>query len=154
MSDFPPNHRDDPERLAEARASLSSEDRGANLPGLTREQALLRLGEQLPPGAFGTVRLTEVAQTASNLVADLRAGHPARFYAEWSVTIVAPGYSQDHAGDELGPVVEQALADYQGWKQAREAEEWARNAVPDKPPKLLAPGTAEAERERREKDAG
>jgi hypothetical protein len=143
----------DPQERAELRQSLAEADLQPAPPIMTREQALFRLAEQLPDRAFATVRLTEVAQTASNPLDDLRAGKPARFYSEWSVTILAPGYSRDHAGDALEPVVEQALTDYLRWEQAREAEEWARSALPDKPPKLLAPGTAD-DRQPRERDAG
>jgi hypothetical protein len=177
MSDLPLNHSDDLELRAEARASLGSDERAADLPAMTREQAILRLADRLPENAFASIHLSEVALATRDAAADLRAGKAARFSREWSVLITAPGYQHNHAGDELGPVVEQALADYLDWRQEADAREWARSAVPDsattdsalpnaatpdtRPPKLLAPGTADAaaaaaaERQRgREKDAG
>lgn len=174
MSDLPLNHGDDLEQRAEARASLTSDEVVADLPPMTRDQAILRLADRLPENAFASIHLSEVALATRDAAADLRAGKPARFSREWSVLITAPGYQHNHAGDDLGPVVEQALADYLDWRQQADAQDWARSAVPDvattssaaaaassatadtKPPKLLAPGTADAaaERQRREKDAG
>jgi hypothetical protein len=174
----------DPEEAAELRKSLAEavgadEERavdeadGIASPGaaMTRDQAILRLADRLPENAFASIHLSEVALATRDAAADLRAGKAARFSREWSVLITAPGYQHNHAGDELGPVVEQALADYLDWRQEADAREWARSAVPDfaapgsaaaadtRPPKLLAPGTADAaaaaaERRRREKDAG
>jgi hypothetical protein len=154
----------DPEEAAELRKSLvaaAGDDEHALAPtgiAMTRDEAILRLADRLPENAFASVHLSEVALATRDAAADLRAGKAARFSREWSVLITAPGYQHNHAGDDLGAVVEQALAEYVYWRQARDADEWARSAIPEKPPKppkLLAPGTAEEERERgREKDAG
>ena len=137
---------------------------------MTRDEALLRLADLLPDEAFASVHLVEVALTNRDVADRIRSGRPARFHREWTVLITAPGYSHNHAGDQLGPVVEQALADYLDWRAARDAQEWARTAVPDtfpeptppaaaapaseKPPKLAAPGTAERRQDERDKDAG
>ena len=121
---------------------------------MTRDQALIRLGTALPEEAFASLHFTEVA-TAGRLVAeDIRAGRPARVWVEWKVLITAPGFSHAFSGDELGPVVEQAIAEYFAARDAREAEEWAKSAIPDKPPRLTPPTTAEVDRRQREKDAG
>lgn len=116
---------------------------------MTRQEALLRLGTELPDDAFASVHLSEVALTNRDVAEDLRAGRPARVHSEWSVLITAPGFQRNHAGSELGPVVEQALADFFDHRAARDVEEWARSAVPDRPPRLTAPTTAEEEQQRR-----
>ena len=123
-------------------------------PTMSWEAALRRLGEQLPEEAFATVRLGEVAVADRLTTDDLRAGRPARVTSEWAVTVTAPGYNATHGGDELAPVVEQALADFRRHREGRDAEAWARDAVPDKPPRLTAPSTAESKRQQRGKDAG
>ena len=150
----------DPRDAAELRRSLAAAPDEHVTPAaeMSRDEALLRLADNLPADAFASIHLAEVALANQDVAADLRAGRPARFFREWSVLITAPGYSHNHAGDQLGPVVEQALKDYADWRATRDAQEWARTAIPDappKPPKLRAPGTAEAQRdEQRGKDVG
>ena len=148
----------DPHEAAEVRRALASapEEHGANTGGadMTRDEALVRLADLLGDDAFASVHLAEVALTNRDVAADVRAGKPARVFREWTVLITAPGYSHNHAGDRLGPVVEQALKDYFDTRAARDAEEWVRTAIPDKPPKLAAPGTAERRQDERGKDVG
>lgn len=148
-----PHNPIDPEEAIELRRSLVSESGEHAEPDMTRDEALLRLADRLGDDAFASVHLAEVALTNRDVAADLRAGKPARFFREWTVLITAPGYSHNHAGDRLAPVVEQALSDYLSFRAARDAEQWAREAIPDKPPKLVAPGTAEERQQGREKDA-
>ena len=124
-------------------------------PPMTRDQALLTLGRELPDGAFASVHPSEVALANRDVAADLSAGRVARVHREWSVLVTAPGYQRNHAGDELRPVVEQALADFAMHRTAREAADWVAAAVPDKPPRLTAPTTAESAHVRgRDKGAG
>lgn len=123
-------------------------------PPMSREEALLRLGTELPEDAFASIHLSEVALANRDVAEDIRAGGAARVHREWSVLITAPGFQRNHAGDELGAVVEQALADYFDHRTARDAEEWARSAVPDRPPRLTAPTTAEEEQRRRDEKRG
>ena len=136
-------------------------------PPMTRDEALIKLGTELPEEAFASIHLAEVALANRDVADDLRAGKPARVFAEWSVLITAPGFSHSFAGDELGAVVAQALEEFSADRAARDAEEWARAAFPDakpavepdaaKPPRLTAPTSAEEERRRRRehgKDAG
>ena len=115
---------------------------------MTRDEALLRLGTELPDDAFASVHLSEVALANRDVAADLRGGTAPRVHSEWSVLITAPGYQRNHAGDSLAPVVEQALAEFAEHRSRRNAREWAEAAVPDQPPRLTAPTTAEDARRR------
>jgi hypothetical protein len=162
MSD-PLNHPIDPEDAAELRRSLaesdsSADDRAAHAPppDMSRDEALLRLADRLSPEAFASIHLAEVAIANRDVAADLRGGKPAKVWREWSILITAPGYSHNHAGDQLAPVVEQALADYLDWRAARDAQEWARTAIPDqpKPPKLVAPTSADQQQQKKRDDRG
>jgi hypothetical protein len=174
MTDFSDNPIDaDSDESAALRRWLASaeaeEQQQQVAPDMPREEALLRLADRLPDDAFASIHLAEVALTNRDVAADIRAGRPARVSREWSVLITAPGYSHAHGGDQLAAVVEQALADYHDFRAHRDAEDWARAAVPDqstaaaavtspeKPPKLVAPGTAQERQQQqhdREKDAG
>ena len=68
-------------------------------------------------------------------------------YREWGVLVTGEGYSRYHGGRELGALVELALQEFYEWQEHRDAVEWARDAIPDKPPKLRAPGTADEQRQ-------
>ena len=173
FSDLPINGEDAAE-LRRLRASESDEDVAAAdvtqqpdqppppapLPAdVALDEALLRLADRLPEDASASVHLQEVALANHDVAADLRAGKPPRVFREWRVLITAPGYQESHPGEHLGEVVERALGEYLDRKAAEDAQDWARGLIPDpnaKPPKLTAPGTAEARQQRDEhtKDAG
>jgi hypothetical protein len=159
-SDFPINGEEAAElkrlRASEPDAGDAAEA-AAPLPPpaeITRDDALLRLADRLPEGVSASVHLQEVALANRDVAADLRAGKPARFFREWTVLITAPGYQQSHPGAQLAEVVERALAEYFDWRADEDAEDWARAAIPDetKPPKLSAPGTADARQQQRQRD--
>jgi hypothetical protein len=152
-----PGDNPTPEERAELRRLLAEapeEHPDAAPADMTRDEALVRLAEQLGDDGFASLHLAEVAITNLGVATDIRAGRPARVHREWSVLITAPGYAHSHAADQFGPVVEQALADYFASRAARDAKEWARDAIPDKPPKLAASGTAERGKDKPSKDVG
>lgn len=123
-------------------------------PAMPLDEALIRLGTELPEEAFASVHRSDVALANRDVAEDLRQGTPARVHTEWSVLVTAPGFSHSFAGDALRPVVEQAIREYFAARDEREAEEWSKTAIPDTPPRLAAPTTAEEQRTRREKDVG
>lgn len=97
---------------------------------MNRDEALKRLDAHLPRGVLASVVHEEPAG--------------------WEVTLVTLGFCRSWTGADAADVVRQSLAAVDAWRRDRSA----RRGGTAKPPRLSAPTSADAARNRRAKDAG